>query len=107
VHVWAGGRHLMLRLAGVQAVSFARDGRLALVHGRNVFVYGPDEAGNVFTAPGRLAGVAWSPNGRWMVTELPSADQWIFIGGRRLRAVLNIARQFGGHVSLDGWVSGT
>jgi hypothetical protein len=57
-------------------------------------------------APGRLAGVAWSPNGRWIVTALPSADQWIFIGGRRLRAVLNIARQFGGDVSLDGWVSG-
>ena len=64
--------------------------------GGTSFVYGPDEAGNVFTAPGRLAGVAWSPNGRWIVTALPSADQWIFIGGRRLRAVLNIARQFGG-----------
>jgi hypothetical protein len=107
VHIWADGRHLLLRLAGVQAVAFARDGRLALVHGRNVVVYGPGEAGNVFTAPGRLAGVAWSPNGRWIVTALPSADQWIFIGGRRLRAVLNIARQFGGHVSLDGWVPGT
>jgi WD40 domain-containing protein len=107
VHIWAGARHLILRLAGVQAVAFARDGRLALLHGRNVFVYGPGEAGNVFTAPGRLAGVAWSPNGRWIVTALPSADQWIFIGGRRLRAVLNIVRQFGGHVSLDGWVSGT
>jgi Anaphase-promoting complex subunit 4 WD40 domain/WD domain, G-beta repeat len=108
VHIWtSGGPHVMLRLAGVQAVAFARDGRLALLHGRNVFVRGPDEAGNVFTAPGRLSGLAWAPNGRWLVTSLPSADQWIFVGGRRLRAVLNIAQQFGGHVSLDGWVSGT
>jgi hypothetical protein len=108
VHIWRrGGPQLQLRLAGVQAVAFARDGRLALLHGRNVFVYGANEAGNVFSAPGRLSGLAWSPNGRWIVTSLPSADQWIFIGGRRLRAVLNIARQFGGHVSLDGWVPGT
>ena len=98
----------MLRVAGVQAVAFARDGRLALVHGRNVFVYGPSEARQRLHAlPAGCAGVAWSPNGRWIVTSLPSADQWIFIGGRRLRAVSNIARQFGGHVSLDGWVSGT
>jgi hypothetical protein len=107
VHVWGGGRHVLLRVAGVQAVAFARDGRLALLHGRKVLVYGPGEADNVITAPGPLAGIAWSPNGRWLVTALPSADQWIFVGGRRLRAVLNIAQQFGGHVSLDGWVSGT
>ena len=108
VHIWkSGGSQLTLRLAGVQAIAFARDGRLALLRGRNVFVYGPNEAGNVFTAPGRLAGLAWSPNGRWIVTSLPSADQWIFIGGRRLRAVLNITRQFGGQVFLDGWVPGT
>jgi hypothetical protein len=108
VDIWkSGGPHLLLRLAGVQAVTFTRDGRLALLHGRNVVVYGANEAGNVFSAPGRLSGLAWSPNGRWLVTALPSADQWIFIGGRRLRAVLNIARQFGGHVSLDGWVPGT
>jgi hypothetical protein len=108
VQIWkSGGPQLMLRLAGVQAIAFARDGRLALLHGRNVFVYGANEAGNVFSAPGRLAGLAWSPNGRWLVTSLPSADQWIFVGGRRLRAVLNIERQFGGPVSLDGWVPGT
>ena len=46
----------MLRLAGVQAVAFARDGRLALLHGRNVFVYGPSEAGNVFTRSGPARG---------------------------------------------------
>ena len=107
VSIWeSSGTHIVLRLAHVQAIAFARDGRLALLHGRNVFVYGPDEAGNVFSAPGRLAGLAWSPNGHWLVTSLPSADQWIFIGGRRLGAVLNIARQFGGHVSLDGWMPG-
>jgi WD40 repeat protein len=108
VHIWkSGGPQLLLRLAGVQAVAFAGDGRLALLEGRNVFFYGANEAGNVFSAPGRLSGLAWSPNGRWIVTSLPSADQWIFVGGRRLRAVSNIARQFGGHVSLDGWVPGT
>ena len=89
VDIWkSGGPQLQLRLAGVRAVAFARDGRLALLHGRDVFVYGANEAGNVFSAPGRLAGLAWSPSGRWLVTALPSADQWIFIGGRRLRAVV-------------------
>ena len=107
VHIWtSGGPHRLLRLAGVRAIAFARDGRLALLHGRDVLVYGAGEAGKVFTAPGRLAGLAWSPNGRWLVTALPSAGQWVFLGGRRLQAVSHIARQFGGDVSLDGWVPG-
>ncbi|MDX6486640.1 MAG: hypothetical protein QOF43_1793, partial [Gaiellaceae bacterium] len=34
------------------------------------------------------------------------ADQWIFLGGRRVQAVSNIVRQFGGTVFLDGWMPG-
>ncbi len=52
-------------------------------------------------------GLAWSPDGRWLVTAAPAADQWIFLHGARVVAVSNIARQFGGPVSLDGWARGT
>jgi len=61
----------------------------------------------LFIAPSKLAGVAWSPNGRWLLSSLPRADQWVFVGRRRVLAVSHIARQFGGVApSLDGWVPG-
>jgi hypothetical protein len=59
----------------------------------------------LFTAPGRLSGLARSPNGRWLVTTLPAADQLIFVGPRVL-AISNVRAQFGGPVSLDGWAFG-
>ena len=60
----------------------------------------------LFTAPGRLSGLAWSPDGRWLLTSLPAADQWIFVGRGRVLAVSHIARQFDGISSLDGWMPG-
>jgi hypothetical protein len=71
-----------------------------------VIEFGPDGVQTLFTAPGRLRGLAWAPNGRWILTALPAADQWLFVGGRRVVAVSNVARQFGGVPSLDGWMSG-
>jgi hypothetical protein len=76
------------------------------VRGKALLVLDGERTHTVFKTLGRLHGLAWSPNGRWLLTALPSADQWIFVGGRRVLAVSHIARQFGGNPSLDGWVTG-
>jgi hypothetical protein len=102
----ATGRARTLPLGGVSALAYGRGGRLAVVRDRAVLELGPEGVRTLFTAPGRLGGLAWSPNGRWLVTALPGADQWIFVSGRRVVAVSNIARQFGGVASLDGWLRG-
>jgi hypothetical protein len=45
--------------------------------------------------PGRLTGLAWSPDGEWLLVAWREADQWLFIQpGTRPRAVANISRQF-------------
>jgi hypothetical protein len=51
----------------------------------------------VFRGAGRLGGLAWSPDGRWLGIAWPSADQWLFVrpGSRAApRAAADIARQF-------------
>jgi len=102
-----GGRGLVLPQSDVRAVAFARDGELALLTPEALLVYGPEGAQTVLRVQTRLAGVAWSPDGRWLVTSLPRADQWVFVGRGRVLAVSHIARQFGGAApSLDGWVPG-
>jgi hypothetical protein len=106
VHVF-GRKALALGLRTVRAVAFARDGELALLTPEALLVYGPEGLQTVLRVQTRLAGVAWSPDGRWLVTSLPRADQWVFVGRGRVLAVSHIARQFGGAApSLDGWVPG-
>ena len=103
----AQGARAVLRLSGARALAFAQDGRLAVLRGRGtVVVYGAEGARTILRVPGRLEGLVWSPSGRWLVTALPGADQWVFLDGRHVQAVSHIARQFGGAVSLDGWASG-
>jgi WD40-like Beta Propeller Repeat len=55
---------------------------------------------------------SWSPDGRWLLVTLPTADQWVFVhvsGKPRVAAVSRIARQFGihsppgGFPRLEGW----
>jgi hypothetical protein len=106
VRVWQGGRSEMLRLPGVRALAFAPDGRLALLRRREVVVVAGGEAVTVFKGPSVLSGLAWSPGGRWLATTIPAADQLVFVGKRGVRAVGNIASQFGGPISLDGWAAG-
>jgi hypothetical protein len=60
----------------------------------------------VFAGAGRLGGLAWSPDGRWLLVTWPDADQLVFLRvGRRpkLVAYANIARQFGSFPELAGW----
>ena len=102
-----GRKALVLPVRDVHAVAFARDGELALLTREAVLVYGTEGVQTVLRVQTRLAGVAWSPDGRWLVTSLPRADQWVFVGRGRVLAVSHIARQFGGAApSLDGWMPG-
>jgi len=50
----------------------------------------------LFTAPGRLSEVAWSPDGERLLIAWPSADQWLFLplGGHGGRSVTNVAAAF-------------
>jgi hypothetical protein len=93
-------------IAGVRAIAFARDGRLTLLRGRTVLELRDGVLHTLFTAPGPLAGLAWSPEGKWLATAVPAADQLLFVG-RRVVAVSNIRAQLGGAVSLDGWAPAT
>lgn len=107
VHVFGRGRPLVLPFRSVRAVTFARSGALALLTPEALLVWGPESVQTVLRVHTRLAGVAWSPDGRWLVTSLPRADQWVFVGRGRVLAVSHIARQFGGAApSLDGWAPG-
>jgi hypothetical protein len=107
VVVYRGGTNRVLDIKGVRALAYSRNGRLAVMRRNSIAVVGGSRARTIFTSAGRLDGLAWSPDGRWLVTSAPDADQWIFVHGARVLAVSNIAKQFGGAVSLDGWAPGT
>jgi Tol biopolymer transport system component len=48
----------------------------------------------LFAGPGAFGGLAWSPDGAWLLVTWPTADQWVFLHGARVRAVGNIEEQF-------------
>jgi hypothetical protein len=100
----ATGRAREIPVAGVRALAYARNGRLALLRDHSILELDGEGVSTLFSVRGRLSGLVWSPNGRFLLTSLPGADQWIFVGGRRVLAVSHIAEQFGGVPSLDGWM---
>lgn len=67
----------------------------------------------LFTAPGLLSSVDWSPTGRRLLIAWPDADQWVFIpteGRGRVRAIGSISEEFApgepGDAAfplVDGW----
>lgn len=60
----------------------------------------------VFSGTGVFDEITPSPDGRWLLVEWRTADQWVFVrldGTRRLRAVSGIARQFRGEAVVEGW----
>ena len=50
----------------------------------------------VFTGAGAFAGIAWSPDARWLLIDWRSADQWLFIRSAAVQriAVRNIGTTF-------------
>jgi hypothetical protein len=64
-------------------------------------------ARRLFVGSGLLAGLEWSPDGRWLLATWANADQWLFIraDGRGIRAVSNIAKQFRSRSfpQVEGW----
>jgi hypothetical protein len=51
----------------------------------------------LFAATGVFGDIAWSPNGRWLLVDWPTANQWLFVpasGRGRVRAVNAISSQF-------------
>src|SRR5262249_28439910 len=48
----------------------------------------------LFAGAGAFGDIAWSPNGRWLLVDWRTANQWLFLRGARVRAVANIAEQF-------------
>jgi hypothetical protein len=101
------GRPRTVAVEGARAVAFAPDGRLALLRSHAVLLLSGTHVRTLFATPGPLVGLAWSPNGRWLLTELPGADQWVFLQtahGHRVLAVSDIRSQFGGAPTLEGWI---
>jgi WD40 repeat protein len=67
-------------------------------------------ARQLFSGPGAFAGLAWSPDGQWLLVGWSDADQWLFVGSdrtQRVRAVANVASQFDSSTPprIAGWVS--
>jgi hypothetical protein len=61
---------------------------------RLVDVDHPGHGTLLFAGPGTFGDVAWAPNGRWLLLDWPSANQWLFVNGARVHAVGNIAEEF-------------
>lgn len=67
---------------------------------RLVDVDHPGKASLLFAGPGNFGDLAWSPNGRWLLLNWPSANQWLFVSGSHVHAVGNIAQEFPRHDKL-------
>ena len=89
---WRPGSRTLARI-------FQRGGASRVIVGRKV----------VFSATGRLAQPAWTPDGRWLVVGWPTADQWVFVraDGKRIRAISNVSEQFRSNSfpRIEGWIA--
>jgi len=101
-------------LPGLRAAAYAPDGRLAVVRsfrGRSELRVGPSNSlllGQRFSGTGTFTGLAWSPDGDWILVPWREPDQWLFVtarGARRVRAIANVSRQFdsGAFPRLEAW----
>jgi hypothetical protein len=106
--------------APVTAATFAPNGRsiaflqqVPVKQGRRSFLWVAPRiradgtaAGRVFAGAGDFGGVEWSPDGRWLLLDWDSADQWLFIRSasvKRVAPVSNVTASFGHDAQLAGW----
>jgi hypothetical protein len=105
------GSRLLVAGREIAEAAWAPKGeRLATVrydaeHDRSSVSIGPRV---VFQGTGRIDGVNWSPDGRWLLLAWRTADQWVFAraGGKpRIHAVASISAQFHSRTFplLAGW----
>lgn len=73
--------------------------------GRSRVILLDEPSRTLLTVPGRIAELAWSPDGTTLLVPWAEADQWLFIPRRngKLRAVDDIAAQFGGTPRALSW----
>jgi dipeptidyl aminopeptidase/acylaminoacyl peptidase len=63
-------------------------------------------AGRVFAGTGAFGGAEWSPDGRWLLLDWDSADQWLFIRSAAVKGavpVSNVTANFGRDARFAGW----
>jgi Tol biopolymer transport system component len=96
------------RVAASDAALSPNGRTLALVLHRDQVVV---DGRQLFAGAGVRA-VTWSPDGRWLLVDWPTADQWVFLrvtGSPHIAAVSRIAQQFSStgatthFPQLDGW----
>jgi tricorn protease-like protein len=90
----------------IAAASVSPDGaRIAFVEVRNNVSTVQVNGQTVFKGAGAITNLAWSPDGRWLLLDWSSADQWLFIRRpvKKLVAVSNIRMNFGDDSTLRGW----
>ena len=111
-----GGRRLFaVRLSGPRALALHPSGRRAAVTverrgGTQVLAVRLAPAGRsrlLDGGPGRVRGMAWSPDGRRLLVAWADADQWVLLGpGRRVRPIPDVSGELGagaGFPRVAGW----
>lgn len=93
-------------VSGLVAARMSPDGKhLALVERRGSDTAVHVDGEQVFRGAGTIDDAFWSPDGRWLLLDWTSADQWLFVRSsvRRLIAVSNVRATYGDGASLEGW----
>ena len=92
--------------APIAAVAVSPDGkRVAIVETRPARSVVRVNGRHFFTSAGLISDAAWSPDGRWLLLNWATADEWLFIRSalRKIVAVPNVTGIFEGSPSVAGW----
>jgi WD40 repeat protein len=107
----AAGNVVLAERARVVAAAFAPGGHavaeIRAAGGRSVVALA-GRGQTLFRGAGTLSGLAWSPDGRWLVVAWPSADQLLFIRSAAVEKVVAfsaVAATFDAFPQLAGWAA--